>query len=148
MHMPKTKGMTSLEVAIIVAIILVIAIAVGWYLYTTFAAASQQSGITVTEATIYATGPTLVLRLVPQGAAQVAVARIEVAGTSFTCSNGAVSGPGVYYTTLSGLSVNVGQVLSGRVVLQSGNVAPFTATVVAGEYTGAEGDTDLRCSQG
>jgi len=36
-HMSKTKGMTSLEVAIIVAIVLVIAIAVGWYLYTTFA---------------------------------------------------------------------------------------------------------------
>jgi len=38
MHMPKTRGMTSIEVAIIVAIVLVITIAVGWYLYTTFAA--------------------------------------------------------------------------------------------------------------
>jgi len=144
MRMPKTKGMTSIEVAIIVAIILIIAIAVGWFLYTTFATAAQQSGITVTEATIYADGPTLVLRLVPQGAAQVAVNRIEVAGTSFTCSNGTVSSPGVYYTTLSDLSVNVGQVLSGRVVLQSGAAAPFTATVVAGTYSGSA--TDLSCS--
>jgi flagellar basal body-associated protein FliL len=32
----KVKGMTSLEIAIIVAIVLIIAVAVGWYLYTTF----------------------------------------------------------------------------------------------------------------
>ena len=35
----KLKGMASLEIAIIVAIVLVIAVAVGWWLYTTFIAA-------------------------------------------------------------------------------------------------------------
>jgi type IV pilus assembly protein PilA len=34
----KVKGMTSIEIAILVAIVLAIAVAVGWYLYTTFAA--------------------------------------------------------------------------------------------------------------
>jgi len=134
--MPKAKGMTSLEVAIIVAIVLVIAIAVGWYLYTTFASASQQSGITVTEATIYSQGPTLVLRLVPQGAAQVAIARIEVAGKTLSCGGATISSPGEYQVSLQGLTLAVGQVVSGRVVLSSGAVAPFTATVVAGQYQG------------
>gem|GEM_PF-6329928 len=36
----KLKGMTSLEIAIIVAIVLIIAVAVGWYLYTTFVAST------------------------------------------------------------------------------------------------------------
>jgi len=131
--MPKTKGMTSLEVAIIVAIVLVIAIAVGWYLYTTFAAAGQQSGITVTEATIYSKGPTLVMRLVPQGAAQVEIVRIEVAGKTLTCSGSVIQSPGVYSVSLSGLNLAVGQVVTGRVVLSSGAAAPFSATVVAGD---------------
>jgi len=135
--MTRAKGMTSLEVAIIVAIVLVIAIAVGWYLYTTFASASQQSGITVTEATIYSQGPTLVLRLVPQGAAQVAIARIEVAGKTLSCTSATIQSPGEYQVSLTGLSLAVGQVVSGRVVLSSGAVAPFTATVVAGSYSGS-----------
>jgi len=142
--MPKTKGMTSLEIAIIVSIVLVIAIAVGWYLYTTFSSASQQSGITVTEATIYSDGPTLVLRLVPQGAAQVAIARVEVAGKTLSCSGATVSSPGEYQVSLSGLTLAVGQVVSGRVVLSSGAVAPFTATVVAGSYSGSA--TPISCS--
>ncbi|MEM0370382.1 MAG: class III signal peptide, partial [Pyrobaculum sp.] len=36
--MPRTRGMTSLEIAVIVAIVLIIAVAVGWYIYTTFVA--------------------------------------------------------------------------------------------------------------
>jgi len=150
--MPKAKGMTSLEVAIIVAIVLVIAIAVGWYLYTTFSSASQQSGITVTEATIYAstsgstTTYTLVMRLTPQGAAQVAIDRIEIAGKQLKCTSGnIIQSPGEYYVTLSGITLSVGQVLSGRVVLQSGAVAPFTATVVAGTYTG-NSNYQITCS--
>jgi len=131
--MPKAKGMTSLEVAIIVAIVLVIAIAVGWYLYTTFASASQQTGITVTEATIYVPSsgsPTLYLKVVPQGAAQAQVARIEVAGQTFSCSV-VVNKPGYLSATLSGLTVAIGQTLTGRVVLASGATAPFTATAVS-----------------
>ena len=40
----KLKGMTSLEIAIILAIVLVIAVAVGWYLYTTFVASTATQG--------------------------------------------------------------------------------------------------------
>jgi len=131
----KLKGMTSLEIAIIVAIVLVIAVAVGWYLYTTFAAAGQQSGLIVTKATIYSSGssgPTLYLEVVPQGAAQVEVKNVEIAGISLSCSNVVVSGPTKATVTLTGYTVSAGQVLTGRIVLASGAITPFTATVVAG----------------
>jgi uncharacterized protein (UPF0333 family) len=134
----KLKGMTSLEIAIIVAIVLVIAIAVGWYLYTTFAAAGQQSGLVVTSATIYKPGSgdaCLILKATPQGAASVEITSVEVAGNSYTGTDinpRQVTGPTDIRVTLGGLNVAVGQVLTGRVVLSSGAMAPFTATVVAG----------------
>jgi len=149
--MPKAKGMTSLEVAIIVAIVLVIAIAVGWYLYTTFATASQQTGITVTEATVYVDTngkPTLYLKVVPQGAAQVQINRIEIAGQSFDCSSDTkaiISQPTAITVDISQkLTVAVGQTLSGRVVLASGMAAPFTAGVISGNATSL-GATSLNC---
>jgi len=151
MPQTKLKGMTSLEVAIIVAIVLVIAIAVGYYLYVTFSSASQQTGITVTEATVYVDSsgkPTLYLKVVPQGAAQAQINRIEVAGQSFDCSsdtNAIISKPTAITVDISGkLTVAVGQTLSGRVVLASGMASPFTAPVVSGDVpTGA---TALSCS--
>jgi len=143
----KLKGMTSLEIAIIVAIVLVIAIAVGWYLYTTFAAAGQQSGLIVTSATIYSSGPTLYLEVVPQGAAQVEVKNVEIAGISLSCNNVVVSGPTKATVSLSGRTVSVGQVLTGRIVLASGAITPFTATVVAGNAP-TSGTTTWSCSGG
>jgi uncharacterized protein (UPF0333 family) len=138
----KLKGMTSLEIAIIVAIVLVIAIAVGWYLYTTFAAAGQQSGLVVTSAVINKTDTKacLALKVTPQGAASVEITSVEVAGGSFgkdaISVNGksqtTVTGPATVTVNLQGLNVAVGQVLTGRVVLSSGAMAPFTATVVTG----------------
>jgi len=130
--------MTSLEIAIIVAIVLVIAIAVGWYLYTTFAAAGQQSGLVVTSAVINKTDSgtaCLILKVVPQGAAQVEIVSVEVAGNSFGSSainDTRIDKPQGVKVTLTGLDVQVGQVLAGRVMLSSGAMAPFTATVVAG----------------
>ncbi|MEM3997492.1 MAG: hypothetical protein QXP31_10635 [Pyrobaculum sp.] len=129
----KTKGMISLEVAIIVAIILVIAIAVGWYLYTTFASAGAQSGLVVVNATVYTGGgtPTLCLGVVPQGASSVQIASVQIGGGSFSASPNSINSPTKVKVVLTGVNVAVGQVLSGRVVLTSGGVAPFTANVVA-----------------
>jgi type IV pilus assembly protein PilA len=123
----KLKGMTSLEIAIIVAIILVIAIAVGWYLYTTFAAAGQQSGLVVTSAKACTNGR-LELSVVPQGAAQVVIVGVDFAGTSTATTITVSSVTTVTVTT--GLTLQAGQVLTGRVILSSGAMAPFTATVV------------------
>jgi len=124
----KVKGMTSLEIAIIVAIVLVIAIAVGWYLYTTFAAAGQQSGLVVTS-TKACTDGMLYLNVVPQGAAQVVIVGVDFAGTSITTTPITVSSATIV-TVKTGLTLQAGQVLTGRVILSSGAMAPFTATVV------------------
>jgi flagellar basal body-associated protein FliL len=124
----KLKGMTSLEIAIIVAIVLVIAIAVGWYLYTTFAAAGQQSGLVVTSAKACTDG-TLRLNVVPQGASQVVIVGVEFAGNSITTTI-TVSSPTTVNVTTGLPNLQAGQVLTGRVILSSGAMAPFTATVV------------------
>lgn len=136
----KTRGMTSLEIAIIVAIVLVIAIAVGWYLYTTFASAGAQSGLVVTSAKIAggANTPILCLKVVPQGAASVQIQSVEIAGKSFTPSTNVISGPADVQVQLEGVTVAVGQVISGRVVLTSGAIAPFTATVTADQSCGTQ----------
>jgi len=139
--MPKTKGMTSLEVAIIVAIVLVIAIAVGWYLYTTFAAAGQQSGLIVQEAQVFSDG-TVKLKVIPQGAGQVAIARIELAGVTikdYGSTPKIVNGPVTIEEKATGLTLAVGQTVSGRVVLTNGAVALFTATVQPAGTTGGTG---------
>jgi len=143
----KIRGMTSLEIAIIVAIVLVIAIAVGWYLYQTFSTASQQTGVTITEAIVYVKDntATLYLKLVPQGAAQVQIDRIEIAGKTYTCTGAIISGPSGRTLQLSGLTLSVGQVVSGRVVLASGMASPFTASVVSGDVAD-ENAEDLSCS--
>jgi hypothetical protein len=132
----KLKGMISLEIAIIVAIVLVIAIAVGWYLYTTFAAAGQQASLTVVSVNITKTttsgGKTQViikLEVVPQGGGSVEIKAIEIAGTHATSINPTiVSGPTIV-TATADLNVAVGQVLTGRVVLSNGAVAPFSGSV-------------------
>ncbi len=127
----KLKGMTSLEIAIIVAIVLVIAIAVGWYLYTTFAAAGQQSGLVVTSAKACTNGR-LELNVVPQGASQVVIVGVEFAGNSVGTASITPStvNSATTVTVTTGLSLQAGQVLTGRVILSSGAMAPFTATVV------------------
>lgn len=146
--MPKIRGMTSLEIAIIVAIVLIIAIAVAWYIYTTFAAATQQAGLTVIEATVYLPQgggtPTLVLNLVPQGGAPAYIGRIEIGGKVFTCQQGFhVGKPGLYTFSLSDMTLRAGQTLTGRIVLTGGSIAPFTATVVIGN---APTGTAINCS--
>ena len=136
----KTRGMTSLEVAIIVAIVVIIAIAVGWYLYTTFAAAGGQSGLVVTSAKIAGGGetPKLCLKVIPQGASSVQIQAVEVGGGSFTPEDTLITGPTDVEVELEGVSVAVGQVISGRVVLTSGAIAPFTATVTADQQCETE----------
>jgi len=132
----KLKGMTSLEIAIIVAIVLVIAIAVGWYLYTTFAAAGQQSGLVVTSAKACTDG-NLILNVVPQGAAQAVIVGVEFAGKNIATSI-TVSSPSTV-TVNTELQLQAGQVLTGRVLLSSGAIAPFTATVVVCQQQQSQG---------
>jgi hypothetical protein len=134
----KLKGMTSLEIAIIVAIVLVIAIAVGWYLYTTFAAAGQQSGLVVTSAKACTDGR-LQLDVVPQGASQVVIVKVEFAGTETTSITPSTVSSPTTVTVNTNLQLQAGQVLTGRVILSSGAMAPFTATVVVCQQQPSQG---------
>jgi len=143
--MPKTKGMTSLEIAIIVAIILVIAIAVGWYLYNTFASAGQRSTLGVQVATVYAVGQQgsisqllLYLQLQPSSPGQsVEITGIEIGGKVLTCTGAYITKPGWYMVDLltkfeddiSQNKIGPGQILSGRILLRDGGTVLFNARI-------------------
>jgi type IV pilus assembly protein PilA len=134
----KLKGMTSLEIAIIVAIVLVIAVAVGWYLYTTFVAtATGQPRLNIVSAEI--TGSTLRLLVVNPGPVDAQINSAEVAGesVSLTCEpiSGSVSGDVIGVgaqarcTGTVGVTATPGTMLPGRVILSGGQSFPFNAVV-------------------
>jgi hypothetical protein len=141
----KLKGMTSLEIAIIVAIVLIIAVAVGWYLYTTFVSSvGGQPRLNVVSAEINGTSrgsPQLNLILVNPGPVEVKVDYAEVAGqtVSLTCQpigsssnvqNNVIGvGSQAKCTGTVGVTATPGTMLPGRVILSGGQSFPFNAVV-------------------
>ncbi len=140
----KVKGMTSLEIAIIVAIVLVIAVAVGWYLYTTFVAAAggqPRLNVVSAEITIPSSGsPQLKLRVVNPGPVDVKVENAEVAGQIIQLTCNAISGnvqnnvisvgaQAECTGTVGGVTATPGTMLPGRVILSSGHSFLFNAVV-------------------
>jgi type IV pilus assembly protein PilA len=136
----RLKGMTSLEIAILVAIVLIIAVAVGWYVYTTFiASATGQPRITIlsAEITVGSGPPQLKVRISNPGPVPVRIERIEIEGSSTPllasphCGGGnlGVGGQVECSGPLSGFSVPPGTVVSGRVILSGGHSFPFNAAV-------------------
>jgi type IV pilus assembly protein PilA len=137
----KLKGMTSLEIAIIV---LIIAVAVGWYLYTTFVASvGGQPRLNVVSAEITGasgTSPQLRLILVNPGPVDVQIGYAEVAGRTVSLSCTIISGSGSGNVigvgaqaectgTVGGLQATPGTMLPGRVILSGGQSFPFNAVV-------------------
>jgi len=142
----KLKGMTSLEIAIIVAIVLVIAVAVGWYLYTTsIAAFGGQPRLNVVSAEITGasgTSPQLKLRVVNPGPVDVKVDYAEVAGETvgLTCEpvtqndqvqNNVIKVGSQAQCTgqVQRVTATPGTMLPGRVILSSGHSFMFNAAV-------------------
>jgi len=125
----KLKGMTSLEIAIIVAIVLVIAVAVGWYLYTTFiAAGTGQPRLNIVSAEI--TGDKLKLVVVNPGPIDVKISQIEIAGKAFDKEQTITVGQRAdVEVTVSGVNAVPGTMLPGRVILSGGQSFPFHAVV-------------------
>ena len=140
--MPKTKGMTSLEIAVIVAIVLVIAVAVGWYVYTTFVASTTgQPRLNIVSAEMYGRG--LVLTVINPGPVDVQIDSIEIAGVrvdkniyiyigdKWMTHDSGVIGVGqqgeiwVYFPN----DLSLGTMVYGRVILRGGQSFPFTAVV-------------------
>jgi len=119
--------MSSLEFAVVAAALLIVAVAGGWYLYTTFATAKQQIGVlAVQEAKVYEDG-SFELRVVPQVVGRVKIVGVEVAGVTVTLEH-EITGPDIIKGKVD-VKFTPGQVVSGRVILDNGAAALFTATV-------------------
>ncbi|MEM1926245.1 MAG: class III signal peptide [Pyrobaculum sp.] len=137
--MPKTKGMTSLEIAVIVAIVLVIAVAVGWYVYTTFVASTTgQPRLNVVSAEIDTKG-NIKLVVTNPGPIDVQIHSIEIAGnvvTQFTVEGDKaqgkiirVGGQAIIKSDKGPTGLAAGTMVPGRVILSGGQSFPFNAIV-------------------
>ncbi len=126
----KLKGMTSLEIAIIVAIVLIIAVAVGWYLYTTFiAAAGGQPRLNIVSAELSSSTGQLRLVLVNPGPVDVQISNVEIAGEVVTVTQTIRVGDRADVTVSVGVRATPGTMLPGRVILSGGQSFPFNAVV-------------------
>jgi hypothetical protein len=126
----KLKGMTSLEIAIIVAIVLIIAVAVGWYLYTTFVASvGGQPRLNVVSAELYSSTGQLRLVLVNPGPVDVQISSVEIAGEVVTATQTIRVGDQQTVTVTVGVRATPGTMLPGRVILSGGQSFPFNALV-------------------
>jgi len=140
----KLKGMTSLEIAIIVAIVLIIAVAVGWYLYTTFVASvGGQPRLNVVSAEISASNQKIKLVLVNPGPVDVEIGSIEIAGevipqnrisivaSALGTSSGTTIRVGDQVTVEASITITAtpGTMLPGRVILKGGQSFMFNAAV-------------------
>jgi hypothetical protein len=123
--------MTSLEIAIIVAIVLIIAVAVGWYLYTTFvASATGQPRLNVVSAELSSSTRELRLVLVNPGPVEVQISSVEIAGQVIPATRTIPVGNQTTVTvTASGVTATPGTMLPGRVILSGGQSFPFNALV-------------------
>jgi len=148
------KGLTSIELAILLAIIIVIAVAVGWYMYTAFLASTSSSPkLQIVLAVYNSTKHTLNLTVVNPGpVSSVGIAAIYLNGKQcgappYTVTTTVVSSEGVstgtttaipmsnqtitIVTTCSGISAAAGMQLPGQLVTTAGAAFPFVATVVS-----------------
>ncbi|MEM4651716.1 MAG: class III signal peptide [Pyrobaculum sp.] len=126
----KVKGMISLEIAIIVAIVLVIAVAVGWYLYTTFIASTTAQGrLSISNAEFITSSGTLRLFVTNPGPQAVTIQSVVLNGVS--CSsihpNQLLVGNSTWVTATCGVSATPGSMLPGYVVTTAGSTFPFNA---------------------
>lgn len=138
--MAKTRGMTSLEIAVIVAIVLIIAVAVGWYIYTTFvASATGQPRLNIISAEIYENDGIVRLTIVNPGPVDAKIQTIEVGGSAAkglecedTQDNVIKVGQQAICKAEGPTGLRPGTMISGRVILSGGQSFPFNAVVRPG----------------
>jgi len=130
----KLKGMTSVEIAIIAGIILVIAVAVGWYLYTTYGASiTAQPKINIISVIGYQGNNSLRIVVFNPGPVATRITHIEVAGAqiAITPVDLNIGQQRVVSVTVpsSVATLVAGTTITGKVILSGGNSFPFTAAV-------------------
>ena len=131
----KLKGMTSIEIAIIVGIVLAIAVAAAWYLYTTFAAASDANPmVRIVSAVAYMNG-TIRLVVMNSGSPAAFITHASVYGRTYPIREGGVWVPAfggrVTVHVDTGISMDAGSVVQGKLITREGYVIPFSARVAA-----------------
>jgi uncharacterized protein (UPF0333 family) len=128
----KLKGMTSLEIAIIIAIVLVIAVAVGWYLYTTFVASTTTQGrIAVSSAEYDSVNKVLTLHVTNPGPQEVTITTVVLHGIKCGDVNTKLQVGESKRFPVSGCSIAAtpGTMIPGYIVTSVGTTFPFTAVV-------------------
>jgi len=149
------KGLTSIELAILLAIIIVIAVAVGWYMYTTFLASTSSSPtLQVVSATYYTDGTLKITVINPGPVNNVGISAIYLSGVQCDVSKVGdtpvasgqtptvpIGGPTTITATCMSsnnpVSNTVGTKLSGQLVTTAGTPFPFTAVVAQGSQQSA-----------
>jgi type IV pilus assembly protein PilA len=126
----RIKGMTSIEIAVLVGIVLIIAIAVAWYLYSTFAASvGNQPYLRVISAWAYADG-TIKVEVMNTGTSAITVSQVEVFGTIYPVEGGLVVVPPMHQATVvvkTGRWIRLGAIIQGKLITEEGYVIPFSA---------------------
>jgi type IV pilus assembly protein PilA len=122
-------------------VVLVIATAVGWYLYNTFAASTiGQPRLGVVSAELSTSSGELRLVLINPGPVDVKLSMVEVAGGAATPSCATQSGPAAAQgiipvdaqavcTATVGAAGVAGTMVTGKAILSGGQSLPFTTSV-------------------
>jgi uncharacterized protein (UPF0333 family) len=130
------KGLTSIELAILLAIIIVIAVAVGWWVYTTYlATASGSPTLQIVSAQYNSTDNKLMLYVINPGPVNnVGISTVYLSGQQCTTDNFTVplsSKPLKIIATCNSISAAAGTRLSGQLVTTAGTAFLFNAVVTS-----------------
>jgi len=130
----KVKGMTSLEIAIIVAVVLAIAVAAAWYLYSTFAATIGSNPMVSVRAAYAFQNGTIRVDLVNTGSSPVQITHAFVIDRIYNIRGGwPWVGPHGGFATVyidTGRWMGLGSIIQGKLITRDGYNIPFTARVV------------------
>jgi type IV pilus assembly protein PilA len=131
----KVKGLTSIEVAILVAVVLVIAVAAGWYLYTTFGAvATSQPLLRIVSAVAFTNG-TIRIELANIGSVSVNITQAEVFDTLYPLRDNSWIwlGPSAQVAVFVDTSRAIlpGSIIQGKLLTSEGLTIPFSARVLS-----------------
>ena len=130
----KVKGMTSLEIAIIVGIVVTIAVAAGWYLYTTFGAVvAGQPLIRVVSGVAFTNG-TIKVDIMNTGGSHVNIIGAYVFDIWYPVRYTSVHVPPSWQVTVyvdTGRWIRVGSIIQGKLITEEGYVIPFSARVLS-----------------
>jgi type IV pilus assembly protein PilA len=130
----KVKGMTSIEIAILVAIVLAIAVAAGWYLYTTFAAAAGAQPLLRIVSAVAFTNGTIRIELANTGSVSVNITQAEVFDTLYPLRDNhwIWLGPSAQVVVFvdTNRAIRPGSIIQGKLLTSEGQVIPFSARVL------------------